>query len=172
VIEPNDWHCTSAQLCELLAVSHKQLSRWHERGMPKTGRGTWDLRTCVQWLLTHLGEGDAGDEQGLALMGARQGLAEAQHRKLQIEIERLEGRIYDADVVHAAMDALAVIVTSAHNALPGRAPDLVGKPVEVVEHELEEECRAIGQAIADSISAFRLAKGSGLDAMAPAAAPA
>ncbi len=170
MLEPNDWQVTSAQLCELFGVPHKTLSRWHTQGMPKLGRGVWDLRLCLQWLIQFLSEGaPPEDEAALALSGARISLTETQQRKLAIEVDRLEGKIYDADVVHQAFDRLAVIVVSAHGALPGRAAELVGKPVEAIEELLESECRSIGEAIAHAVATFRVSRGQELEAMEAAA---
>ena len=171
MLDHDDWRCTSGQLCALLGVPHKQLSRWAAAGMPKLARGEWDLRATVQWLLAHMSGADSPEDQGEALTVARKSLIVAQNRKLDIEIERLEGSIYDAAVVHSAFDALAVIVSSAHNALPGEAPDLVGLGVDDIETRLENATRDISEAIANAIGSFRLAKGEGLDAMEAGPAP-
>lgn len=81
---------SKAELAKILGKDEKTLLRWHKDGLPIRKRGKrgvasqYDTEEVVDWLVAQAGTKKEMDS-------ARIRLANAQARKVEIEIERMEG---------------------------------------------------------------------------------
>ena len=91
---------STAELCNILAVSPEMISRYHKAGMPKASTGWWNLRQ----VLAYLGQGGSDNTNNKTVSG-RKLMAEAEYKEAKaarerITLEALQGQyIKKSDVI-------------------------------------------------------------------------
>lgn len=126
-------------LCLIFGVTRPTVGKWVKDGMPKMGRGMFDVPAAVQWQMDRV-RGDTPDTEE-----ARRRLYVAQESHKVLETEILRGTVIRSDDVAHFNTALAGEYVAAIDSLPPRlGSELAGiaDPAQC-EEVIERECRGI-----------------------------
>ena len=145
-----DLTVNTGTLCLIFGVTRPTISKWVKEGMPKMGRGTFDVPATVQWQLERM-RGDAPDTEE-----ARRRLYVAQESHKTLETEILRGTVIRSDDVRHFCTVLTGEFVSA---VDGLAPRLGGELAgitdpPVIEEKIEDECRSIRSELTRKLQAF------------------
>ena len=141
-------------LSECLNISTNRVSQLVRDGMPKQGRGKYDLAECVRWFLAF--KLKTGTHSTANVNEARKKLYEAQVEKTELETSKIKRETIPADEHMIDMNQLAVLFSSGLDAIGGRlASQLAGMndPAVISEH-LTTETNAIRESVADAITTY------------------
>lgn len=138
-------------LATLIGVSRMRVSQLVSEGMPKNGRGQYDLKACVHWYLDFWKQRATGENDEKK---AKQiNLIDAQRDKIVLETEKLRETLLPVEEVAHTLNAVAVIVSTQLDGLGARMANTlsgIDDPAEI-QRTLFDECREIRSNIADNI---------------------
>jgi len=145
-IETTDWIGNAKQVRELLSVSHRQVYRMREMGLPEAGKNKYHMPSVIRWFTTDRVSENAGD-----INEQRKLLYKAQTDKTELENSRLRADLLDTAVVHTAMLELATLVRTQIEAIEPRLARQFG-----VENAalLRVELKQALEVISDAVSTF------------------
>lgn len=144
---------TRNQLCKVFGVTTMAITKWFQAGMPREGRGRYDLARCVQWRCTQLEESVARSSETVE---GKQKLIAAQTTRTELEIAQLRATLIEAATVGQVMQRVAVIVATQ---LDGLGPRVAGELADardpaLIQQVIFRECRSIRASIADAIRSY------------------
>jgi len=161
---------SSADLARITGYTEVHLSRLAKEGMPKAGRGRYDIELVVKWLLTR-----RLDKANETMQDAKKRLIEEQIESQKLENERSRGELVPIEEVQHALNHQAVTVATQ---LDGLAPRVAYElsaitqiPAPKVQEVVFRECRAIRETIASNWQNYHGADAHGGDDSEAAAKP-
>jgi len=133
---------SASDLARLFEVTIRTIWKWHERGMPKEGRGKFSLLKCVRWWRGNI-LGDIQGETNLAEQKLRFAVARARREELRV-LEQ-EGKLIDRDEPLQWLRGHVFEAKEAFLGLPRRMAETlaVENDVKNIEVILREEVRQI-----------------------------
>lgn len=140
------------QVAKALNLTPQRVQQLVAEGLPKVGRGQYELPACMLWYIRYLQRAVAGKSTGMAEGGhtslMQERTRQAHERTKAMEISRLEkeGRLVELSVLQAVLLKAAAIITQGLDALPQRLN--VDEKIQAI---IEEECRQIRNSWSDAI---------------------
>lgn len=135
------------QLMQALNVSEVHVGRLAKEGMPKEGRGKYDLGKCMLWYIRYLQaalkrRSGAADETGRTEQRERLRLLSAEAELKELELARERGEFAAITDFEKVITQLVVTTKARILAIPSRlAPQLVGEDRLEIESRLEKELK-------------------------------
>ena len=155
-------------LIDLFGLSARRIDQLVNEGMPKTGRGEYNLIACVRWYLDfwkHRASADNDEAKTKKI-----NLIDAQRDKIVLETEKMREKLIPVEEVVHTLNALAVIVSTQLDGMGARmANTLAGidEPAEI-QRTLFNECRSIRDNVAGQIDDLAAIENSGENSQAAA----
>ncbi len=151
--QPPCKHVSTAELSRITGYSEMHLSRLAHEGMPKEGRGLYDLERAIKWLLTRRDATATANIQDV-----KKQLIQEQIESQKLENAKSRGELLALEDVQHMLNAAGVIVASQ---LDGLAPRVAHElaaitqiPAPTVQEVVFRECRAIRESIATEWDAY------------------
>ena len=150
-------------------VTRASIQKWTQRGCPKLSRGRWDFIAVLKWRggLASLDGDSEPDAKGYNLrkLRAETFLKEQQGQIAEIELQKLQGKVFDAGEVEDAIISIIMNSKGLLLALPSKAaPKLIGVSILedlrsiLMEHTQQlakaKDAQAVNGIIANALSEF------------------
>lgn len=157
--EVDQWCVGPDELAALFNVSVSMVHKYVKNyGMPKAGRGSFNVRECIRWYIEYLNVNAGEDQHGgnEDRSNSRKLYIDAQTERTQLEISERKGLLIPRDQVAHVLHSLAVIVSTQ---LDGLAPRVAGEVANMtdpgeIQEVIFDECRSVRANIADQIREF------------------
>lgn len=163
-------HVSTAELSRITGYSEMHLSRLAHEGMPKEGRGLYDLERAIKWLLTR-----RDTTANANIQDVKRQLIQEQIEAQKLENAKTRLELLPLEDVQHMLNAAGVIVASQ---LDGLAPRVAHElsaittiPAPKVQEVVFRECRSIRESIAAEWDSYRGPDADGSDDSQAAAKP-
>jgi phage terminase Nu1 subunit (DNA packaging protein) len=129
--------------------SPRWISRLVEHGMPKAGRGQYDLAQCMLWYIRYLQremerrELPVNDTVGMSIRRERQRLVKAQADREEFELAQKRSELIPADVYAAETAKITNRACEAFLTLTSMAPKLEGLNRMAIKSKLDAAVREV-----------------------------
>ena len=154
------------ELAELLGVHTNSITNFIERGMPHSAYKRYNASECMQWYIAEKVGSNSRD-----LQEARKRLADAQERKVSLELAQMRGDLMDTDDVMQSHMLMATTFSSQLRSLGQRVAGILqNKSPSEIRQIVDDECRIILEATCHcvGIDPGEASGGGDPDASAPA----
>lgn len=154
---------SAGDLAAFLDVNLRTVQRWVADGMPKTARGKYPLKACVQWSLDRLER--RKDLPSSSLDEARVALMQSQRTRCNLEVAALRDSLVQTTSVRIVLAALLKTLEAEMDRLPPRVADAIAAEEDParIQHILFAACRETRARAAERVRALGedLAAGAG-----------
>ena len=141
------------QLGILLGITARSVQIFAKNGMPKVGRGKYDVAECIQYYI-----GEKEQKAGTELNDQRLLLYQAQTEKLNLEMEQKRRELLEASEVAHVLNELSVTFCSQVDSIGARlAQELVGwtDPAEIKER-IDDESRQVRESVLNIVKSWEI----------------
>lgn len=142
----------TGDLAAILGVSDRRIRQFNQMGLPKVGRGTYNLLTAVRFYTDRLTAQHGGDN---TLDEQRQELLLEQTLKTRIENQQKRGELVPIAEVQTAFDHAQAMLAGQLDSFARRMATLIAGLED--EHQIEgvlfDECREVRRAYSDALAA-------------------
>ena len=157
-------YITQKELANLLGVAPASIRNFVDRGMPYEKYKKYNAPECVQWYITSKIGANSRD-----LQEARKRLADAQERKVQLELAQMRGDLMETDDVMQSHMLMATTFSSQLRSLGQRVAGILqGKTPAQIRQIVDDECRIILEATCHTVAIDPSEAGGGGNPPAPA----
>lgn len=147
------------QVAKYFGVTVARVTQLVREGMPRQGKGKYDLGECAAWYIRWLQaklKGRPGGEEGAKLAESKERLVSIQAEREAMELEKLKGTMISvADAQKMWTDVLAT-VRARVNTIPAQStPRIVGETNQlIIRGTIEKECNRALEAAVEDINAL------------------
>jgi phage terminase Nu1 subunit (DNA packaging protein) len=145
------------KVAKALNVTTRRVQQLADEGMPREGRGKYDLAQCMLWYIRYLQnaisnrDGNGADAAGNDLKAQRTRLITAQAAREEIALRREQGELVPIADYEETMAAHITSVRQRLLSMPANiAHHLEGEDRESIKQKLESEMRNVLASIAGS----------------------
>jgi phage terminase Nu1 subunit (DNA packaging protein) len=141
------------QLAILLGITSRWVQKLAKEGMPKAGRGRYDVAECIQYVIN-----EKEQKAGTELKDQRLLLYQAQTEKLNLEMEQKRRELIEAAEVEHVLNELSVTFCSQVDSIGARlAQELVGwtDPAEIKER-IDDESRQVRESVLSIVKGWQV----------------
>ncbi len=148
--DDDKWIVGTNELCEVLDVTRRRLTDYVKEGMPKLGRGKFDLPSVIRWRITRA-ENVANAQ--VKHFNEKQELQQTNVEIRKIELAQMRGELIDQNLVAPFINELGSLVATQFDSIGQRCcNELIGvTDADVIQEKINNECRSARETIAEFI---------------------